>query len=262
LCQQKIWHLIPDFQPVRDQESPSPLSPESRVFLEYEGYFRRELPRHFHDIVESAVGNEIQPIEERLRRQFISFLEEAQNRTFSSFRARFNLPLEPAQRGQSSSRPELGESSTAMLETFFRPLPHVDLDSPSGFDLSDPNFDFSEVNDDGLNDSAYVSGSPRPVSPQDQDLSRWNMEGAIPDEAGPSSEPSQQAASHQDDSTFRGLETPQDLTTFATNGLMAAQYHSQEYSLMFNDDSLASNSDNVDLEQVNFEGLWTFDSNS
>jgi hypothetical protein len=41
---------------------------------------------------------------------------------------------------------------------------------------------------------------------------------------------------------------------------MAAQYHLQEYSLMFNDDSLASNSNNVDLEQVNFEGLWTFDS--
>jgi hypothetical protein len=150
-----------------------------------------------------------------------------------------------------------------MLEAFFRPLPHVDLDSLSGFNLSDPNFDFSEVKYDGLNDSAYVSGSPRPVSPQDQDFSQWNMEGAIPDEAGDSSsEPRQQAGSHQDDSRSRGLETPQDLSTFATNDLMAAQYHSHEYSLMFNDDSCAPNSDNMELEQVNSEGPWTFDSTS
>jgi hypothetical protein len=150
-----------------------------------------------------------------------------------------------------------------MLETFFRPLPHVDLDSLSGFNLLDPNFDFSGVKDDGLNDSAYASGSPRPVSSEDQDVSRWNIEGVNQDEARPSSsEPRQQAESHQDDSTFRGLETPLDLTAFATNDLTAAQYHSPDYSLMFNDDSLVSNSDNVDLEDIYFEGLWTFDSTS
>lgn len=149
-----------------------------------------------------------------------------------------------------------------MLETFFRPLPHVDPDSMSGFNLSDPNLDFSGVKDDGLNDSAYVSGSPRPVS-ENQDVSGWNMEGVNQDEAGPSSsEPRQQAASYQDSSIFRGLETPLDLTAFVTNDLTAAQYHSADYPLMSNDDSLVSNSDNVGLEEVNFEGLWNFDSTS
>jgi hypothetical protein len=193
----------------------------------------------------------------------MNFLEEAQNRTFSSFRAKFNVPLEPTQRGQSSSTPELGESSTAMLETFFRPLPHVDLDSLSGINFSDRNFDFSNLKDDGLNDSASVSGSPRPVSPQDLDFSGWIMEGAIPDEAGPSSsEPRRQAARNKAEFRSRSPEAPQDLSAFAATDLMPAQYHSQEDSLMFNDDTWAPNFDNMDLKQVRFEGPWAFDSTS
>ncbi|CZR68125.1 uncharacterized protein PAC_18024 [Phialocephala subalpina] len=235
----------PYFEPIRDEEPNRPLSPESRIFSEYEGHFRRELPRHFQAILESAVSNEIQPIEERLRRQFMGFLEEAQNRTFSSFRARFNVPEWTQIREQTNAGPMLGESSTEMLETFFRPLSQIDLGSLLGFNLSEQNFEFSNLKDDHLADSAYALGSPRPLSPQNQDVPKCCTEEPIPtSEAGPSSLDSPDSTADNQEMRFRDLEVSQaeSASILATNDVLLAPNQLEDYTLMFNDNSWALNS--------------------
>jgi hypothetical protein len=52
-----------------------------------EDYSRRELPRLFRSVLETAVNNEAQPIEGRLRGQLISMIRDCQERIFSNYRA-------------------------------------------------------------------------------------------------------------------------------------------------------------------------------
>jgi hypothetical protein len=58
----------------------------------YEDYLRRELPKFFENALETAVNHEIQPIEERLRRQMVSLLEVAQKLAFSEYRSIMGAP--------------------------------------------------------------------------------------------------------------------------------------------------------------------------
>lgn len=76
-------------------------SPESLELANYGDYSRRELPRLFRSLLETAVNDEAQPIEERLRGQLTSMIQECQDRVFSNYRS-----LRATQSMGSSAPPE------------------------------------------------------------------------------------------------------------------------------------------------------------
>ena len=76
-----------DFDPIQDRRGPSPQSLESKGVTNYKEYLCREVPRFIRSAIETAVNNEVKPIEERLRAQIVSLIEEVQNRAFSSYLA-------------------------------------------------------------------------------------------------------------------------------------------------------------------------------
>jgi hypothetical protein len=82
----------PDFEPIRDYHGNDIQPPDSREVANYEDYLRRELPKFFKNALESAVSHEMQPIEERLSRQMLSVLEEAQKLAFSKYRSLIRPP--------------------------------------------------------------------------------------------------------------------------------------------------------------------------
>ena len=77
----------PDFEPIQDYYGNDTQLPDSREVANYEDFLRRELPNFFKTALESAVNHEIQPIEERMRRQMLSILEEAQKQAFLKYRS-------------------------------------------------------------------------------------------------------------------------------------------------------------------------------
>lgn len=246
-----------DFEPVQDQESNRPFSPESQMFSEYEEHFRRELPLHFQAVVKNAVGSEVQPVEERLQRQFMSYLEKAQDLTFSSFRARHNVSESTQIREPPNSGSELGEGSTALLETFFRPFPQIDHDSLPDFSLSEQNIELFNLKDDQLVDSAYVSASSGALAPPDPKNSRKGTEEPmLDDKAGLSSSSPQDQNADNQGIIFRDGEAFQaDYTnTLTINDVLSAPYQLTDDSLAFNDDSWMLNFDNIDFEQTSLGG--------
>jgi hypothetical protein len=88
-------NFIVDFDPIQDHPDASSQSPDSREVANYEEYLRREVPRFVRTALETAVNNEVEPIEERLRAQIMTLIEEAQNRAFSSYRA-LHSSVEPS----------------------------------------------------------------------------------------------------------------------------------------------------------------------
>ncbi|KUJ19396.1 uncharacterized protein LY89DRAFT_489628 [Mollisia scopiformis] len=235
---------IPDpyFEDVRDTEPEPPLSPESRVFAEYEGHFRRELPRHFQHILETTIISEMQPIEGRIRQQFMAMLEEAQNRTLSSFRARFR-PAETPLDGEGMSSTQQGESYSEMLEASHRPLSGVNFDSLSVFNISDPVPDPLSVKDDNLQDSAYISDPPQASSPEDN--ASWNMVSAVSDHG---SKPSQDAS----DPEYHGYSELQDLdfSRAPVDDFLVAHEASMENDPLLFDDVLWAQIDQEALHDV------------
>lgn len=60
---------------------------EHRELSNYEKYTRRELPKIFRTALETIIDNETQPIEERLKAQLMSLIEDCQERVLSSYGA-------------------------------------------------------------------------------------------------------------------------------------------------------------------------------
>jgi hypothetical protein len=76
-------HLV--FEPVQDEVIHSP---DSFELANYEEFSRQELPRIFRGALEAVVDTAAQPLEEQLRSQLVSMIQECQDRVFSSYRAR------------------------------------------------------------------------------------------------------------------------------------------------------------------------------
>jgi hypothetical protein len=72
---------------VRDNEENRPPSVDLTNLTNYEDFLRRHLPHFVRSALETAVNNDIQPMEERLRSQILNIIEQAQNRAFSTYRA-------------------------------------------------------------------------------------------------------------------------------------------------------------------------------
>ncbi|KAF4629291.1 hypothetical protein G7Y89_g8854 [Cudoniella acicularis] len=87
---QQVYQLLfpneivpsPYFEPVRDIEDNTSQNPES---LRLEEYLRREVPRMFRILLETAVGNELQTIEEQLKNRLLGLLQEAQNHALMNY---------------------------------------------------------------------------------------------------------------------------------------------------------------------------------
>jgi hypothetical protein len=74
-----------DFEPV--QEEPT-LSPDSRGLADQEEYCRHELPRFFRSCLETAINDETELLEERIRNQLVSMIQDCLDRVFSAYRSR------------------------------------------------------------------------------------------------------------------------------------------------------------------------------
>jgi hypothetical protein len=66
----------------------APQSPDSRELADYEEYSRQELPRAFRSYLEDAVNNETQHLEEHIRSQLVSIVQDCQARTFSAYKSK------------------------------------------------------------------------------------------------------------------------------------------------------------------------------
>jgi hypothetical protein len=148
------------FYPIQDHQGPSPQSPESREVANYEQYLRREVPMFVRSALETAVNNEVEPIEERLRAQIVSLIEEAQNRAFSSYRALHGSvessvpPSNTSIELRDQPNEMLGASSPDILQFYQRPPPSAHPESSLTF----PDFRIS-LRRNETSDSGYASNN-------------------------------------------------------------------------------------------------------
>lgn len=82
---QRSCSQIADFEPVQEN---APQSPDSRELADYEEYSRQELPRVFRSYLEDAVNNQTQHLEESIRSQLVSIVQDCQARMFSAYRSK------------------------------------------------------------------------------------------------------------------------------------------------------------------------------
>lgn len=214
-------------------------------------------------IIKSAVISGMQPLEEKLRQQLTSFMEEAKRRVYSSFRAQYNELQNPSETPAAEGGGNLAEHGATpaeMLETFFQPLPDADVDSMPN--MPDENIRLPEPKNDDLNDSAYASGSARAASLPIEDHSSWtNVDASAATQAGPSSSIAQQDdATSQHPELTRGWEASQYLNEFLGNDFVLTEEDLRYNEFTFGDGSWALNLDNIDLDQQNIEGSWNFSS--
>ena len=76
-------NLCTAFEPVQDEAIQSPASFE---LSNYEEYSRHELPRVFRSALETVINNAAQPLEEQVRSQLVSMIQECQDLVFSTYR--------------------------------------------------------------------------------------------------------------------------------------------------------------------------------
>ncbi|KAF8859289.1 hypothetical protein BDZ45DRAFT_725399 [Acephala macrosclerotiorum] len=77
----------PYFEHIRDHDDNDIRQSKTQEVEKYEDYLRQELPKFFKRALDSAISEEIQPIEERLGRKMMEILEEAQKLAFSTYRS-------------------------------------------------------------------------------------------------------------------------------------------------------------------------------
>jgi hypothetical protein len=155
----------PDFEPIRDYHRNDIQQPDSQEVANYEDYLRRELPKFFKNALESAVSHEMQPIEERLSRQMLSVLEEAQKLAFSKYRslmgpAAVDSPISASMQEAAhlvTTKQRSNTSNYTVQPSIPPPLPDpesllsfLDLDIPQAHELQHTSRDIS-------NHSAIVS---------------------------------------------------------------------------------------------------------
>ena len=73
-----------DFEPIQEE---SDLAVECQALANYEDYSRQELPRLFRSVLETAIDNQAQPIEEQMRQQLTSMIRSCQDRIFADYKA-------------------------------------------------------------------------------------------------------------------------------------------------------------------------------
>ncbi|KAH8669642.1 hypothetical protein BGZ60DRAFT_528116 [Tricladium varicosporioides] len=121
----------PYFEPVSDYDMERPQSPDSVNLAQYEAYLRQTLPTFVQNALETAVDNELQPIEIQLQRRMIDIIREAQNKAFMSFRS--NRKSESGARTPDEVQMNIAALSNrhqhTSIETFFRPPPPVNTTS-------------------------------------------------------------------------------------------------------------------------------------
>jgi hypothetical protein len=173
-----------DFEPVKDHEESQLQSSDTRELSRYDEYLRRELPRYFRGVLETAVHGEFQSIEARLRGELLSLLDEARNHALSYY----NAPLSPRStimhprpslsqphvEVSGSPYPTLETQAIEIIENFHHkrlPSPHPEF----SLDFSSHLANFSQENE-GVTDIQYPSDShshtSRPESSEDLTLDR------------------------------------------------------------------------------------------
>ena len=173
-----------DFEPVKDHEESQLQSSDTRELSRYDEYLRRELPRYFRGVLETAVHGEFQSIEARLRGELLSLLDEARNHALSDY----NAPLsssstimhprpslnQPHVEVSRSPHSTLETQTTEIVENFYhKPLPSPHPEFSLGFSSHLANL--SQRNE-GVADIQYPSDShshtSRPESSEDSTLDR------------------------------------------------------------------------------------------
>jgi hypothetical protein len=270
-----------DFEPIRDYEENANIMPHHRDLANYEDFLRRETPRFFNAALEDAVTREIHPIEERLRRQILDLIREAQNQAFLSWRA--------------IQDPNLADSSTASatISTQSNPLqervvPTISTTSSHPeqrnfnlvLNMSDSGSDSRNSQGSISSDSGYNSDLIRPTSrlgaiseftresTEEQRIIEENLQINIAtdsqrDVLNPRTQHTAELllAPHQIDSEPSSVHRPRLEHLLAADDpyscdLDSAQEASLEGSLMLTDESWAVNLDNLDLDCADFDASW------
>jgi hypothetical protein len=73
-----------DFEAIQEENF---VSPENRELADFQEYSRQELPRIFRIVLETAVNDKAQPIEEELRQELPYMIQTCLDRLFSSYGA-------------------------------------------------------------------------------------------------------------------------------------------------------------------------------
>ncbi|CZR65598.1 uncharacterized protein PAC_15498 [Phialocephala subalpina] len=153
----------PYFEPPSEKRSTS--DPYDRALEDYETYVRLQLPIFFRSALETAISNEAQPIEERLRLGMTDILQQAQERVFAQYHTAHSQPAPfPSSPSHLTNSLTTGQTDKTSVSELGLPGPanHVISGSVSGLEIDFVDFD-NEVFECPMTeyaDSGYGSVSP------------------------------------------------------------------------------------------------------
>lgn len=243
-----------DFEPIQDDQDHRPRSPDSQEVINYEEYLRREVPRFVLNALESAVNSEVEPIEERLKAQIVSLIEEAQNRAFSTYHAAHgssesSYPLQSSRQTDSVSLQPQSGNSDYILDTFYPPpLPQNQPESSITF----PELDVLLRRNNVDSDSGYGSNRSGLGS---------SSQAQIPS-AGHASDPSKPGSTSQEQILSIRMDTSSSALMSRVPGLPETVQFSDEALGMpdaFPESSWMTDIYNTDMNQSNWNEYWTVD---
>jgi hypothetical protein len=118
-------------------------SPDSRELSSFEDYLRQEVPKLFREALETAVGEETQLVEEKLKAQMVGLMQKAQDSAFSKYRAAQATTILDKRKGKEPETDEgsfgdSGYKSSEILHTFYQPPPAPAPPSDQSFLLDKP----------------------------------------------------------------------------------------------------------------------------
>jgi hypothetical protein len=76
-----------DFEPIEEHQHSKNNYPNAQYLDDYEAYVRRELPRCFRSDLETAVNDEVGPIEERLMNRIMDMYQSCQERVLNTYQS-------------------------------------------------------------------------------------------------------------------------------------------------------------------------------
>lgn len=117
-----------DFDPVCEESAPSP---DTRELEDYEEYSRQELPRLVRSSLESVVNEQTQPLEEHLRSQLLTIIQDCQDKMFSAYRSKRARSsedslgaMQPPKKRAKVMQSNVQGATSDIVSSVFQPVPH------------------------------------------------------------------------------------------------------------------------------------------
>lgn len=234
-----------DFEPIQEE---SDLAVECQALANYEDYSRQELPRLFRSVLETAIDNQAQPIEEQMRQQLTSMIQSCQDRIFADFKA---LLLRNSATPRKSSESEFHSPSRNKGKEVV-PANQVQPDPVKAVDL--PELRSAQLQSHRPQqcwDSGCGSHDPTSGLSIGEELSKSNSNNST------SSDSQFQISTQDPDTTIipRSLSTPDNVFGNAENGIESTEFFSVDDGI-----SRFNNQELLDQDFLDWES-WAGPSN-